>query len=373
MSTTPDRAGLLRETLIFDWSKWNAAVAWRSVPAMAIALGVGIALGSPRAGLVAAAGAFTTGLGSLQTIRGSCLLPMLMAAIGLTLSTFIGMTLGHQSLAFVLMAGVWSAGYALLTAMKGGTSWVALQWTVWFLVAGAFHTTPRAAMTRCSLILAGGLLQTLVTAAVLRVVRRPRANRPGEKPGSTPQTPEPGLLESLGNLGRCMRMQTPMCLFSLRMALVVTLAAEFYRHTNSLSEYWVPMTTLLVVRANPIQTLTRGVMRVAGTLLGAGVAGLIAAYLHPSPPVLAALIVLFAWGAYAVLNVNYALFTLNLTAYIVFLLSLEGIPPETVVHRRALYTLLGGAVGLLAYLDVFRKTNFWIRADRKEREKRLAA
>ena len=366
MSSVPDRAGLLRETLIFDWSQWNPEVAWRSAPTILLALGVGIALGSPRAGLVAAAGAFTTGMGSLQTIRGSRLIPMLLAAVGMSVSTFGGMTLGHQSLWFVLVAGVWSAAYALLTAMRGGTSWVALQWTTWFLVAGAFRTTPGGALARCSLILAGGLFQTLVTAVVLRLQSR-------EQPKDEMETQELAGVWSVRNLLSCMRMETPVCLFSLRIALVVMAATEFYRHTNSLSGYWVPMTALLVVRADPIQTLTRGVMRVGGTALGAWVAGLIAAYLHPSPVVLAALIVFFAWWAFSVLQVNYALFTLALTAYIVFLLSLSGLPPATVVHRRAAYTLLGGAFGLLAYFDVFRKTSFWIRAEREEQEKKLAA
>jgi uncharacterized membrane protein YccC len=221
---------------------------------------------------------------------------------------------------------------------------VALQWTTWFLVAGAFHTTPRAALTRCSLVLAGGLFQTLVTAVVLRVQSR-------EQPKDEMETQELAGVWSVKNLRSCMRMQTPVCLFSLRIALVVMAATEFYRHTNSLSGYWVPMTTVL----------------------GAWVAGLIAAYLHPTPVVLAVLIVFFAWWAFSVLHVNYALFTLALTAYIVFLLSLSGLPPATVVHRRAAYTLLGGAFALLAYFDVFRKTSFWIRADREEQEKRLAA
>ena len=70
--------------------------------------------------------------------------------------------------------------------------------------------------------------------------------------------------------------------------------------------------------------------------------------------------------AHPLLNVNYALFATNLTAYVVFLLSLSGYPPAAVVHRRAAYTLLGGALALLAYLDVFRKTRLWIRADRNE-------
>lgn len=360
MSTAPDHNNLLRETLIFDWKQWKPHVAWRGTPAIAAALALGIALRSPGAGLVAAAGAFTAGLGSLQRIRGSCILPMVLAAVGMAFSTFVGMLLGHQSVIFVLAAGLWAATYALLTAMKGGTSWVGLQCTVFLIVASAFHTTPQGSMDRCLLILAGGLLQTVITAAIVHGPWR------RQKRGEEPQ--EPGFLASLGSLRQCASLRTPVCLYSLRMALVVMVSAEIYRHVNFLSGYWIPMTTLLVVRPNFFQTLTRGTMRVGGTLLGAGVAGLIAAHLHPSPPVLAALIVFFAWWAYSVLNVNYALYTLNLTAYIVFLLSLAGLPPATVVHRRAAYTMLGGALALLAYIDVFRKTRRWIRAERASAE-----
>lgn len=360
MSAPPDHNSLLRETFLFDWSKWDPAGAWRSTPAMALALGLGIAFGSPGSGLVAAAGAFTTGLGSLQRIRGSCLIPMLLAAAGMTLATFLGMTLGHRSIIFVFVVGVWAAVYALLTVMKGGTSWVGLQCTVFLLVASAFHTSPRGALARCSLILAGGLLQTLIAMLLLFFLRH-RQCPPLHEDAN------PGFWDSLGSLRRCVRLRTPVCRYSLRLTLVVMAAAEVYRHTGFLSGYWIPMTTLLVVRSDFFQTLTRGAMRVSGTLLGASIAGLIAAHLHPSPAMLAALIVFFAWWAFSLLNVNYALFTLNLTAYIVFLLSLAGIPPAAVIHRRAAYTLLGGALALLAYLDVFRKTGRWIRAERAQR------
>jgi uncharacterized membrane protein YccC len=158
-----------------------------------------------------------------------------------------------------------------------------------------------------------------------------------------------------------MSLQTPVCLYGLRMALVVMAAAEFYRHTNLVTGAWVPMTTLLVVRPDLHQTLTRGAMRVAGTILGAGLAGLIAEHLHPSPWILAALVVFFAWWAYSVLNVNYALFTLNMTAYIVFLLAMAGQPAAEVVRHRALYTLLGGTLALVAYVDVFWRTRRRIR------------
>lgn len=368
MNATPDSTTLLRETLLFDWKKWNPHVAWRSAPAMAIALGVGIAVRHPAGGLVAAAGAFTTGLGSLQRIRGSCLIPMLLAAVGMTISTIVGMLLGHQSLLMVFFAGGWAATYALLTAMKGGTSWVGLQCTVFLLVASAFHTSPRGALTRCSLILAGGLLQTAIAWLWLQLPQRKR--NPAN--ATTPVDSTDLRLDAAG-LRDCLSLRTPVCLYGLRLALVVMAATEFYRHTGFLSGYWVPMTTLLVVRQDLHQTITRGAMRVAGTLLGAGIAGLIATHLHPTPLVLASLIVFFAWWAFALLNVNYALFTTCLTAYIVFLLSLSGLPPATVVHRRAAYTLLGGALALLAYFDLFARTGRWMREQQEREQMQKAA
>jgi uncharacterized membrane protein YgaE (UPF0421/DUF939 family) len=366
MGTVADSERLLRETLLFHWAKWDRAVAWRSIPAMAICLALGIALASPGAGLIAAAGGFTAGFGSRQEIRGSRLVPMLLATAGITLSTFIGMLLGHQSILFVIVAGLWAALYALLTAMKGGISWVGQQCTVYLLVASAFHTTPLGSLNRCSLVLAGGLLQTMISWVVLRMQRRHFVT-------DDSLIEKRGFLESLGSLRSCGLMQTPVCVYGLRLALVVAGATEFYRHTSYLSGYWVPMTTLLVLRPDFFQTLSRGAMRVGGTVLGGWLSGLIAAYLHPSPAVLAILILFFAWWAFSLVDVNYALFTLNLTAYIVFLLSLAGLPPAVVVHRRAAYTLLGGAIALLAYLDVFRNTRLWIRAQRLTLPNRQAA
>ncbi|MGC2620852.1 MAG: FUSC family protein, partial [Acidobacteriaceae bacterium] len=293
------------------------------------------------------------GLGSLQRIRGSRILPMLLAAAGIAVSTFVGMTIGHQSVLFVLMAGLWSAAYALLTAMKGGTSWVGLQWTIFLLVASAFHTDSRQAAERAGMVLAGGLLQTLINAVVLRW--RADEHAAVEEPGTE-------LHFNLANLRQCASLRTPVCLYGLRMALVAMASTEVYRHLNFLSGYWIPMTTLLVVRPDFFQTLTRGVMRVTGTVLGGWLAGLLAAYLHPSPLALAGLVVFFAWWSFSLLKVNYSLYSMCLTAYIVFLLSLSGLPAATVVHRRAGYTLLGGAVALLAYADVFLKTGRWLRA-----------
>lgn len=78
------------------------------------------------------------------------------------------------------------------------------------------------------------------------------------------------------------------------------------------------------------------------------------AHIAPSPLALAVLTVLFAWLSYATLNVNYALFAVFITGYIVFLLSLAQIPGAEIAHRRALCTAVGGAIALTVRLVVIR-------------------
>jgi hypothetical protein len=62
------------------------------------------------------------------------------------------------------------------------------------------------------------------------------------------------------------------------------------------------------------------------------------------------LILMLVWACYAVFRVNYALFTLCLTGYVVFLLMLSGIAELTAASLRAEYTIAGGALSLLIYL-----------------------
>jgi uncharacterized membrane protein YccC len=99
----------------------------------------------------------------------------------------------------------------------------------------------------------------------------------------------------------------------------------------------------------------RALARIGGTLAGAVVTSYLVAHLQPTPIMLAVLVVVFAFLAYATLNVNYALFTLFLTAYIVFLLSLANLPGMLIAHRRALATIIGGMLALLVHLDAVRR------------------
>ena len=141
--------------------------------------------------------------------------------------------------------------------------------------------------------------------------------------------------------------------------LTVALSTEFYRRLGIQSGYWTPMTALLVQKPAFSETLTRGLARIAGTLAGATLATILITHVPLSQSTmdwtLAALTSGFAFLSFATNPVNYGLFVLCLTSYIVFLLSLNQIPGPEIAHRRALCTVAGAAIALLIHLDALRR------------------
>jgi uncharacterized membrane protein YccC len=109
------------------------------------------------------------------------------------------------------------------------------------------------------------------------------------------------------------------------------------------------MTALLVLRPEFHDTLARGVARIAGTILGAACATVIVELFAPGPVVLAVLVLVCVWACYALFRMNYALFAIVVTGYVVFLLMMSGIPEVVAAATRILYTTAGGALALSAY------------------------
>jgi uncharacterized membrane protein YccC len=64
---------------------------------------------------------------------------------------------------------------------------------------------------------------------------------------------------------------------------------------------------------------------------------------------------LVAVGASSTLQrVNDAIFAVSITASVAFLLAIKGLPEPAVAVHRAIATLLGGALALLAHVRFFR-------------------
>jgi len=88
------------------------------------------------------------------------------------------------------------------------------------------------------------------------------------------------------------------------------------------------------------------------------IATLLAAAFHPGPYALALLCTVLAVGIFAFLLANYALFTLSVTAFIVFIVAFGGIPE----YKAALERLIASVIGATLTLGIYALWPTWERS-----------
>jgi hypothetical protein len=338
----------LADVYTFNWTELNFRVPLTCSLSVALCLLIGLLAHHPGAALIAGGGAATVGFGVNQRIADSRLSPMLGATFAMFLSTIIGMLVGHRGAALLIAVAMWSFFYGVLTMRAPGIGWVGQQAAVILIVTSAFPADFHHALERGLLMLAGGGMQLLITTLFLHLLPELRSQLSLIR--AARHWPLRHIPHTLPQICHALSMR-----YALRLAITVTLAAEVYRRLGVKSGYWIPMTALLVQKPAFSETLTRALMRVAGTLAGAVVTTLFLTQVHPSSFYLAGLAVLFAFLGYATNSVNYALFSACLTSYIVFLLSLNEIPGPVIAHRRAVSTLTGGLIALFIHLDALHR------------------
>lgn len=344
---TTRSSAFLHDSSRFEWQNFSLLADLKYMVAIALCLGIGLSVGHPAAGMIAAGGAMTVGLGARERIDYSSLLPMIFASFGMAVSTFVGMVSGHTNVVLVAVVAVWGFGYGMLSTREGSFGWVGQQSCVFLLVASAFPSNAHDALVRASLVLAGGAVQTFTASVLSQKLEELQSDlvsldRYVREEIAALRITLTGLAHSL----RSRKIAHGALPFAIRLAVMLAVSTEIYRRLNFQSGYWIPMTALLVLKPGLTDTASRAIARTAGTLAGALLASFFIAHLPLSPPVLASITVLFAWLAYASLNVNYALFSVMLTGYIVFLLSLNRVPGLQIAERRAACTVIGGALAL---------------------------
>ncbi|MBT9332233.1 FUSC family protein [Paracidobacterium acidisoli] len=363
-SAAPSPPPYLTDSYIFHWDRRSFRADLIFVLPIALCLTVGILIHHPSAGMIAAGGAMTAGFGAKQSIDDSRLLPMIFVTLGMTFAAFLGVFIGHGNLLLVFVTALWGFGYGMLTTREAGYSWVGQQCVVTFLVASAFPASFEAAAARALLIFAGGVIQLLISSLLLRLFRQLRTNL--MQIARYVRDEELAFRAALRNAAQTVREGSfvhSAIPYSLRLAVTLGLSTEIYHRLHFSSGYWIPMTALLVLKPSVADTASRAVARVLGTLAGAILLSFCLAHISAAPAELAVLTVLFAWLSYGTLNVNYALFTLFITGYIVFLLSLNSVPGPVIAERRAICTVIGGSLALFVRLIViFRRRRLLMRS-----------
>lgn len=113
--------------------------------------------------------------------------------------------------------------------------------------------------------------------------------------------------------------------------------------------YWVPLTILFVLKPDPDQTAERIAMRAVGTVAGLLLATGFAEVLTNDVIPVTIVLTIAAALAYALLAIEYALFTTAITVYVVLLTDTLGASPFDAAGERALGTGIGIVIAAVAF------------------------
>jgi uncharacterized membrane protein YccC len=187
---------------------------------------------------------------------------------------------------------------------------------------------------RAALQMAGDLTPAGLQATELREKARPSRQRVTSK---------------LARVAANLSLQSAVCRHAIRMAAAVAVAEILSRGLETPRAYWLPMTTVLVLKPEFTVTFTRGLLRIAGTIAGLLLA---TAMFHFLPAgiglevlLIGAFVFLLRWIGPA----NYGIFGVAVSALVVLLISITGVSPKTVILARGLNTIMGGTLALVAY------------------------
>jgi hypothetical protein len=330
------------DTTLFPWAKRTPGSGAVAMIAVGIALLVGRLSGHPAAGAIAAGSAFTVGFAAFHEALASVLLSMLAATLGIASATLIGSLAAPHTTEALLVVLIAAVNYALLAELGPTEGWIGQQSGVFAIVASYFANGPHYAMGRAEMVLAGGGLQILFfwLFSLLRHKQRDPSARPMHER-------VPGRLRELWvGLEEEVRTRRNAASYAARLSLTLLTSTAIYRYLHVRNGYWIPMTALLVLRPLWGHTLSRGIARMLGTVVGAGFALLLARFLPFPLWFVPTMVIVCAWACYALQAVNYAVFSFFMTLYIVFLFRLGGFSETAAAHIRLVNTVVGGGIAL---------------------------
>ena len=334
------------DTALFPWNKSTPYPAVESVLAIPIALFLGEVTGHRSAGSIAAGAAFTVGFAVFHEALSSTLLSMALLTLGIASATLIGSLGAGWTPVVLVLCALAALNYGLLASLDPTASWIGQQCGVYVVISSYFANGVHYAIGRTAMVLAGGALQMLLFTGFRFLHRYSQAEDPA---------PPPVLRQirtRISQLWRCLgeelRPEFTTDGYVIKLVLALGLSTALYRFLHWRNGYWAPMTALLVLKPKWANTLSRGIARLTGTMVGATLTVLLA-YLFPpfAHWIYFALILLTAYACFALQAVNYALFSVVLTLYTIFLFGFGGFSERNAATLRLVNTALGGSLALL--------------------------
>ena len=333
---------LAEDTTAFPWDKRTPWSGLEATVAIGLALVVGQLTGHESAGAIAAGAAFTIGFAVYHEAVASTLLSMALITLGIASATLLGSLTAAWTPLVLLLVLIASVNYGILAGLGPTPGWIGQQCGVFLIISSYFPRGVHYAVGRASMVVVGGLLQMTVFA--LSRLWHPRLPQ-------TSRLPERLRLRTQQLWSSLRTEATPSAsnetfFYTLKLAVTLLLCTALYRYEHLGNGYWAPMTALLVLKPQWAHTWSRGIARLTGTLVGVGFAFFLGT-LHPlTQPFVFVIVMVTAWACFALQAVNYAVFSLVLTLYVVFSFRFGGFSQPAAAHLRLLNTAIGGGVAL---------------------------
>jgi len=144
-------------------------------------------------------------------------------------------------------------------------------------------------------------------------------------------------------------LQSGVCRHAIRLAIGVAIAETISRNLETPRAYWLPMTTVLVLKPEFTVTFTRGLLRIVGTITGLLLATAMFHFLPPGAGLEILLIAAFVFILRSVGPANYGIFGIAVSALVVLLVTFTGVSPKDVILPRGINTATGGILALAIY------------------------
>jgi hypothetical protein len=262
-----------------------------------------------------------------------------MAAVGLigALLTALGFGIGAGAWGWVVLAVFGVAVVSGLVINLDVHALVAgILLSVWFLitVSAAAGLPARASAHPWNQALAwliGAAVAIALISALWLVRRRSR------QPSPLPEIPEdvPPI-----------KLSRPIVLFILIRAIAVSGAAAIAFGLHKTNADWMPLATLVSMKPTLQQSTLRGIQRLVGTALGAGIAAVFLVAVTSSRTLEEIIIALMGVGV-SIISVNYAFYTAAIAGAVLIGLDLPHPGNLATEGRRILYTFAGIAIAIV--------------------------
>jgi MFS family permease len=262
------------------------------------------------------------------------------AALAVTIGTAIGGLVSDNQVLHVVVGGVAGlacglAGVAGVSSMTAGV----LGLVVFAIFSGSpidllhWKTNALLMLLGASIMIASVLVEFGVRAALRRLPDT-----------STELHPDALWTRSKVHL----HWGDPFVLHSLRLAIVMMIATMLEEVLTFPHSYWIPMTVAWISRPDRDGTVEKVTLRVAGTLLGVAIAGLLIGITPATSIESLIMIGISAYFVLAFLAPNYAVAVTGITCFVFFLFHLVGYPLDGSIISRVASTMLAAALVLTA-------------------------